>query len=53
MSAKHKEKVVQLHKGGKKSPNDIVFDLNAKNGRIPWNADGAYPYKKKIGVVEY
>jgi len=53
MSAKLKRKVVQLHKGRKKSPNGIVFDLNAKNGRIPWNADGAYPYKKKIGVVEY
>ncbi len=31
----------------------IVYDLNAKNGRISWNADGAYPYKNKMDVVEY
>ena len=31
----------------------IVFDLNAKNGRIPWNQDGSYPYSKKMGVLEY
>lgn len=32
---------------------EIVFDLDAKNGKIPWNADGSYPYKKKIDVFEY
>lgn len=31
----------------------ITFDLNAKNGRIPWNADGSYPYEKKIPVLDY
>ncbi|CCN45673.1 putative Polyphosphate kinase 2 [Vibrio nigripulchritudo MADA3029] len=36
----------------KKSP-EILFDLNAKNGKIPWNADGEYPYKTKMDVVEY
>lgn len=32
---------------------DIIFDLNARNGRIEWNADGGYPYKEKISVLEY
>jgi polyphosphate kinase 2 len=32
---------------------DIIFNLDAKNGKIPWNADGTYPYKKKMGVLEY
>lgn len=36
----------------KNKPN-ITFDLNAKNGRIAWNADGSYPYKEKMGVLEY
>ena len=35
----------------KKTP--IVFDLNAKNGKIPWNADGSYPYSTKIDVLDY
>lgn len=39
------------HKGeGKKA---IVFDLNAKNGPLKWNRDGDYPYRKKMGVLEY
>ena len=38
---------------GKKGKKEIVFDLDAKNGKIPWNADGSYPYKKKIDVVDY
>ena len=37
------------HKGKAK----IVFDLKAKNGEIPWNADGSYPYKKKMAILEY
>lgn len=42
-------------KRSKKTPkkSDIVFDLNARNGRIEWNADGSYPYKKKIPVLDY
>jgi len=31
----------------------IVFDLEAKNPRIPWNSDGAYPYKNKMEVLDY
>lgn len=31
----------------------IVFDLNANTKRIPWNADGSYPYEKKMDVLEY
>lgn len=37
----------------KKKTNDIVFDLNAKNRKIPWNADGAYPYTRKMDILEY
>jgi polyphosphate kinase 2 len=36
-----------------KPEKKIVYDLNAKNGRIPWNADGSYPYAKKMEVLEY
>jgi len=32
---------------------EMVFDLNAKNKKIEWNADNAYPYKKKIDVLDY
>ena len=53
MSAAQKKMVVELREGKKEKSNNIVFDLNAKNSRIPWNADGAYPYKKKIGILEY
>lgn len=31
----------------------IIFDLNVKNGKIPWNEDGAYPYETKMDIVEY
>lgn len=37
----------------KKNDTSVVFDLNAKNGKIPWNADGSYPYSKKIEVLDY
>ncbi len=37
----------------KNNSQNIVFDLEAKNPRIPWNGDGAYPYKKKMDVLEY
>jgi len=36
-----------------KKKKKIVFDLHAKNGKIPWNADGSYPYEKKMDVLEY
>jgi polyphosphate kinase 2 len=31
----------------------ITFDLNARNGKIKWNADGNYPYDTKISVLDY
>jgi polyphosphate kinase 2 len=34
-------------------PTGIIFDLDAENPTIPWNADGSYPYKKKISDTEY
>ncbi len=37
----------------KKAEQKIVFDLDARNGKIPWNADGKYPYKRKMNVVNY
>lgn len=37
----------------KTSKKPIVYDLSAKNGRIPWNADGGYPYSEKMGLLEY
>ncbi len=37
----------------KKKKQAIVFDLNARNGKIKWNADGSYPYATKMGVLEY
>lgn len=49
MSKKDKMK----SKDSAKPDNKIVFDLNAKNGRIPWNADGSYPYEKKMDTLDY
>ncbi len=42
-------------KNNKKKDNnlDIKFDLNARNGRIKWNADGSYPYTEKMPVLDY
>ncbi len=37
---------------GKKS-KEIIYDLNVKNGKIQWNADGTYPYSRKMELVEY
>ncbi|MBV1869471.1 MAG: polyphosphate kinase 2 [Gammaproteobacteria bacterium] len=36
-----------------KKDKKIIFDLHAKNGAIRWNADGSYPYKEKIAVLDY
>ena len=49
MSKKSKIKSINDSKQDKK----IVYDLNAKNGKIPWNADGSYPYETKMDVLEY
>jgi polyphosphate kinase 2 len=48
-----KRNKVESKQAAKKKHKEIVFDLNAKNGRIPWNADGSYPYATKMGVLEY
>jgi len=40
-------------KSDTKQDKKIVYDLNAKNGKIPWNADGSYPYQSKMNVLEY
>jgi polyphosphate kinase len=37
----------------KKKNKEIIFELDANNGKIPWNHDGAYPYKKKMSVLDY
>lgn len=31
----------------------LNFDLNKKSKQLAWNADGKYPYTKKINVVDY
>ncbi len=36
-----------------KNNSPVTFDLNAKNAGLRWNADGKYPYKKKMDVLEY
>lgn len=41
------------NKNTKPKQPKVIFDLNAKNGRIPWNSDKSYPYDKKMGVLEY
>ncbi len=37
----------------KTKDQEMIFDLNAKNKAIPWNADNSYPYEKKIDVLDY
>jgi polyphosphate kinase 2 len=50
--------IVAEKKGGKanepevKKP-EIIYDLDADNPEIPWNADGSYPYNEKISNSEY
>jgi len=43
----------KLKNSKNKDHSNIIFDLDAKNGKIPWNAEGTYPYKKKMCVLEY
>lgn len=49
MSKKNKMK----SKDSATKDHKIIFDLNAKNKKIPWNADGSYPYEKKMDVLDY
>ena len=37
----------------KEDDQEMIFDLNAKNKTIAWNADNSYPYKKKMDVLDY
>lgn len=53
MSQSNSNPVSVIQTAKKKKSAEILFDLNAKNGKIPWNADGKYPYKTKMDVVEY
>jgi polyphosphate kinase 2 len=47
------ETVKKKSKPSEKTEQDIVFDLDADNPHIPWNADGSYPYQEKISITEY
>ena len=47
------EKTSGKEKPPEKTNRGIVFDLDAENPDIPWNADGSYPYKTKISNPEY
>lgn len=49
-SAKKKLKKKQDKKSANK---EIIYDLNVKNGKIPWNADNAYPYPDKMDILDY
>ncbi len=46
---------LQVKKRGQvqKGEKQIIFDLNAKNGSIKWNADSSYPYDEKIALLDY
>lgn len=44
---------IDSKKGSKKSEKPFVFDLNTKNKSIKWNADGSYPYRKKMNLLDY
>ena len=41
------------NKSDAKSKKKVIYDLNVKNGKIKWNQDGSYPYRKKMDVVDY
>lgn len=53
MTEKELSTVINMEKGPAPVKNKIIFDLTAKNKNIPWNADGSYPYSKKINVLDY
>ncbi|MBQ76329.1 MAG: polyphosphate kinase 2 [Gammaproteobacteria bacterium] len=42
-----------ISKGRKEYSGEIIFDLDAKNKKIKWNADGGYPFKEKISNEKY
>jgi polyphosphate kinase 2 len=49
----NKEISVKKEEQLKSKKKQIIYDLNVKNGKILWNEDGAYPYPKKMELVEY
>ncbi|MCW8875872.1 MAG: polyphosphate kinase 2 [Kangiellaceae bacterium] len=50
----HNEKIADKSKEKSLPENPgIIFDLNAKNGKIPWNANGDYPYAQKMKLIDY
>jgi len=52
MKSEGKLEKMKAQKANKKDKK-IIFNLDAKNGAIKWNADGSYPYKSKIAVLDY
>jgi len=48
-----KSKVKKSFKKKKTAIKEIVYDLSVKNGKIPWNADNAYPYSDKMDIIDY
>lgn len=48
-----KDETIKMVNSNKCVGEEIVFDLDAKNGKIPWNYNGNYPYEKKMDIVEY
>jgi len=53
MDTKVKTKKRKFEKFKKSAEKEIIYDLNVKNGKIKWNADGTYPYPTKMELVEY
>ena len=47
------EEAAGKSKPAEKTKRDIIFDLDADNPDIPWNADGSYPYQEKISNSDY
>jgi len=52
MKSEGKLEQMKAQKTNKKDQK-IIFNLDAKNAAIKWNADGSYPYKRKIAVLDY
>ena len=53
MDTQVKSKVKKSFKKKKTAIKEIVYDLSVKNGKIPWNADNAYPYSDKMDIIDY
>jgi len=42
-----------VKKGSPAKSREFDFNLDTDNGVIKWNADGCYPYRKKMKLLEY